>query len=149
MHMIVMRQSYWTIRACASTTSPVIKSMEMPGIEPGASHMQSVRSTTELHPLTCLRSNLSTNNSIGIIDYCTLCYMIGWSVEHVIQWTVIIIFYSRSLQVPSISLFRQRMNELQAAHHGAGIKSKQQFIQVVRISNSLVYWIFYPRKNSQ
>ena len=24
--------------------------MEMPGIEPGASHMQSVRSTTELHP---------------------------------------------------------------------------------------------------
>ena len=23
----------------------------MPGIEPGASHMQSVRSTTELHPL--------------------------------------------------------------------------------------------------
>ena len=26
--------------------------MEMPGIEPGASHMQSVRSTTELHPLT-------------------------------------------------------------------------------------------------
>ena len=25
--------------------------MEMPGIEPGASHMQSVRSTTELHPL--------------------------------------------------------------------------------------------------
>ena len=25
----------------------------MPGIEPGASHMQSVRSTTELHPLSC------------------------------------------------------------------------------------------------
>ena len=24
--------------------------MEMPGIEPGASHMRSVRSTTELHP---------------------------------------------------------------------------------------------------
>lgn len=24
--------------------------MEMPGIEPGASHMQSERSTTELHP---------------------------------------------------------------------------------------------------
>ena len=27
-----------------------IKSLEMPGIEPGASHMQSERSTTELHP---------------------------------------------------------------------------------------------------
>ena len=26
------------------------KEMEMPGIEPGASHMRSVRSTTELHP---------------------------------------------------------------------------------------------------
>ena len=26
--------------------------MEMPGIEPGASYMQSMRSTTELHPLT-------------------------------------------------------------------------------------------------
>ena len=25
--------------------------MEMPGIEPGASYMQSMRSTTELHPL--------------------------------------------------------------------------------------------------
>ena len=27
------------------------KHMEMPGIEPGASYMQSMRSTTELHPL--------------------------------------------------------------------------------------------------
>ncbi len=29
--------------------------MEMPGIEPGASYMQSMRSTTELHPhlMTC------------------------------------------------------------------------------------------------
>ena len=27
------------------------KSLEMPGIEPGASHMQSERSTAELHPL--------------------------------------------------------------------------------------------------
>jgi hypothetical protein len=27
------------------------KQMEMPGIEPGAFHMQSERSTTELHPL--------------------------------------------------------------------------------------------------
>lgn len=26
------------------------KSVEMPGIEPGASHMRSERSTTELHP---------------------------------------------------------------------------------------------------
>ena len=26
------------------------KRMEMPGIEPGASHMRSMRSTTELHP---------------------------------------------------------------------------------------------------
>lgn len=30
--------------------------LEMPGIEPGASHMQSVRSTTELHPLISWRS---------------------------------------------------------------------------------------------
>ena len=29
------------------------KNMEMPGIEPGASYMQSMRSTTELHPLDC------------------------------------------------------------------------------------------------
>jgi hypothetical protein len=28
------------------------KKLEMPGIEPGAFHMQSERSTTELHPLT-------------------------------------------------------------------------------------------------
>ena len=28
------------------------KGMEMPGIDPGAFHMQSERSTTELHPLT-------------------------------------------------------------------------------------------------
>ena len=28
--------------------------MEMPGIEPGAFHMQSERSTTEPHPLPCL-----------------------------------------------------------------------------------------------
>ena len=27
------------------------KEVEMPGIEPGASHMRSERSTTELHPL--------------------------------------------------------------------------------------------------
>ncbi len=27
------------------------KQLEMPGIEPGAFHMQSERSTTELHPL--------------------------------------------------------------------------------------------------
>jgi hypothetical protein len=29
----------------------VQKELEMPGIEPGAFHMQSERSTTELHPL--------------------------------------------------------------------------------------------------
>ena len=29
----------------------LIKHVEMPGIEPGASYMQSMRSTTELHPL--------------------------------------------------------------------------------------------------
>ncbi|CAH1375419.1 unnamed protein product [Tenebrio molitor] len=29
------------------------KKLEMPGIEPGAFHMQSERSTTELHPLRC------------------------------------------------------------------------------------------------
>ncbi len=28
-----------------------VKQVEMPGIEPGAFHMQSERSTTELHPL--------------------------------------------------------------------------------------------------
>jgi hypothetical protein len=28
-----------------------LKQVEMPGIEPGAFHMQSERSTTELHPL--------------------------------------------------------------------------------------------------
>ncbi len=30
---------------------PMMKRVEMPGIEPGASYMQSMRSTTELHPL--------------------------------------------------------------------------------------------------
>lgn len=28
--------------------------VEMPGIEPGASHMRSERSTTELHPPSCV-----------------------------------------------------------------------------------------------
>ena len=28
------------------------ENVEMPGIEPGASYMQSMRSTTELHPLS-------------------------------------------------------------------------------------------------
>jgi hypothetical protein len=35
--------------------------MEMPGIEPGAFHMQSERSTTELHPLTTRNYNSSLN----------------------------------------------------------------------------------------
>ena len=34
------------------TMNPKKISLEMPGIEPGASYMQSMRSTTELHPLT-------------------------------------------------------------------------------------------------
>ena len=33
------------------------KRVEMPGIEPGASYMQSMRSTTELHPLLDTPSN--------------------------------------------------------------------------------------------
>ena len=36
------------------------KRLEMPGIEPGASYMQSMRSTTELHPLTQFWRGLST-----------------------------------------------------------------------------------------
>ena len=32
--------------------------MEMPGIEPGASHMRSERSTTELHPQACIVGEL-------------------------------------------------------------------------------------------
>jgi hypothetical protein len=34
-----------------TTDVQYVKAMEMPGIEPGAFHMQSERSTTELHPL--------------------------------------------------------------------------------------------------
>ena len=33
------------------------KEVEMPGIEPGAFHMQSERSTTELHPLSAFYGN--------------------------------------------------------------------------------------------
>ena len=33
-------------------------SLEMPGIEPGASHMRSERSTTELHPHLEFKENL-------------------------------------------------------------------------------------------
>ncbi len=33
-----------------------VKQVEMPGIEPGAFHMQSERSTTELHPLHTSKS---------------------------------------------------------------------------------------------
>ena len=34
-----------------TSSLPITKTMEMPGIEPGASHMRSMRSSTELHPL--------------------------------------------------------------------------------------------------
>jgi hypothetical protein len=36
------------------------KELEMPGIEPGAFHMQSERSTTELHPLLMLNCLILT-----------------------------------------------------------------------------------------
>ena len=35
-----------------------IKLVEMPGIEPGAFHMQSERSTTELHPRSCTKTDI-------------------------------------------------------------------------------------------
>ena len=39
--------------------------MEMPGIEPGASYMQSMRSTTELHPLyLAMRTKKKYRNSL-------------------------------------------------------------------------------------
>ena len=40
--------------------------LEMPGIEPGASYMQSMRSTTELHPLCALRSFCQHTISVGL-----------------------------------------------------------------------------------
>ncbi len=42
--------------------------MEMPGIEPGAFHMQSERSTTELHPLMYI------DYSVSIYLYNTVLY---------------------------------------------------------------------------
>ena len=38
------------------------KKLEMPGIEPGASYMQSMRSTTELHPLIENNCRFISNN---------------------------------------------------------------------------------------
>ena len=53
--------------------------MEMPGIEPGAFHMQSERSTTEPHP----RRPIWTNNCVPrltryvqVIDYNSIFYLI-------------------------------------------------------------------------
>ena len=49
----------------SATTACVVyvwaKSVEMRGIEPRAFHMQSERSTTELHPLFCLLTEKLTN----------------------------------------------------------------------------------------
>ena len=39
------------------------KGVEMPGIEPGASYMQSMRSTTELHPLLDKTGNTSLHKA--------------------------------------------------------------------------------------
>ena len=36
-----------------ATKHKIKNKLEMPGIEPGAFHMQSERSTAELHPLVC------------------------------------------------------------------------------------------------
>ena len=41
------------------------KEVEMPGIEPGAFHMQSERSTTELHPLCSCVSNFISSRDSG------------------------------------------------------------------------------------
>ena len=37
-----------------------VPSVEMPGIEPGAFHMQSERATTALHPRTCRNAHRSS-----------------------------------------------------------------------------------------
>jgi hypothetical protein len=39
-------------------SNKTLKQVEMPGIEPGAFHMQSERSTTELHPLMTMKQFL-------------------------------------------------------------------------------------------
>ena len=44
------------IMQCEATPHKIKKSMEMRGIEPRAFHMQSERSTTELHPRRFLGS---------------------------------------------------------------------------------------------
>ena len=43
--------SWWSLRFFELFMEK--ETLEMPGIEPGAFHMQSERSTTELHPLMC------------------------------------------------------------------------------------------------
>ena len=57
-NMVGMSLSCWPNYGCAYAGQ---KTVEMPGIEPGASHMQSVRSTTELHPPVILK-NINQNS---------------------------------------------------------------------------------------
>ena len=45
------------------TTTPAAHKLEMPGIEPGAFHMRSERSTTEPHPQTTKRMARKTTNA--------------------------------------------------------------------------------------
>ena len=49
---------------------PAKRDMEMPGIEPGAFHMQSERATTALHPLPCATnfSMLDLKNFLFMTD---------------------------------------------------------------------------------
>ena len=47
--------------------------MEMPGFEPGASYMQSMRSTTELHPLEIFVKQQHFS-PIFFISHATLCH---------------------------------------------------------------------------
>ena len=42
--------------------------MEMPGIEPGAFHMQSERATTALHPLTKFKPSIAVDISNQKLD---------------------------------------------------------------------------------
>ena len=49
------------------------KRLEMPGIEPGASHMRSERSTTEPHPLILCRQRQPSKHEVQV-HMCTCCY---------------------------------------------------------------------------
>ena len=55
----------------------LLKALEMPGIEPGAFHMQSERSTTELHPPTVNATNTEQHHGC-LIKTCAphwqICY---------------------------------------------------------------------------